>query len=225
MPSLAEDRPEAKPIAPVWHTCCLLVFLGLTSVHGIYLRMESDHPRVGHIPMYAMIVATEWAVFAFCLWRTDAAFVRYVARIAHNPRSLLWDIPVAAVLCAALLFVITPLITRVLGSTGWGSSGGISPHGGAEIALWFAVSISAGVCEETVFRGYFQQQIAGWTGNRFVGLLGQAFIFGLCHAYQGWKKTALIFVWGVVFGAFIYWRKGLRANMIGHTVLDSLAAF
>jgi membrane protease YdiL (CAAX protease family) len=187
--------------------------------------MESAHPRVGHIPMYAMILVIEWALFAFCLWRTDAAFVGYVARIVHNPRSLLWDIPVAVVLCAVLLFVITPLITHVLGSTGWVSSDGIAPHGGAEIALWFAVSISAGVCEETVFRGYFQQQISRWTGNEFIGWLGQAVIFGLCHAYQGWKKTALIFGWGCVFGAFVWWRRGLRANMIAHTVLDSLAAF
>ena len=36
---------------------------------------------------------------------------------------------------------------------------------------------------------------------------------------------ALIFVWGYVFGAFVCWRKGLRANMIAHAALDSLAAF
>jgi hypothetical protein len=85
--------------------------------------------------------------------------------------------------------------------------------------------ISAGICEETVFRGYLQQQICSWTGNEFIGVLGQAVLFGLCHAYQGWKKMALIFVWGCVFGAVVWWRKGLRANMIAHAALDSLAAF
>jgi hypothetical protein len=111
------------------------------------------------------------------------------------------------------------------GGSGWSSSAGIAPHGVVEVALWFVVSISAGVCEETVFRGYFQQQISGWTGSQVVGVFGQAAIFGLCHAYQGWKKVALISVWGCVFGAFVWWRKGLRANMIAHAVLDSLAAF
>jgi membrane protease YdiL (CAAX protease family) len=221
----AEVRQTPKPIAPVWHTCCLLLVLGLISAHGVYLRMESAHPRVGHLAMYTMLIATEWALFALSLWRSDTAFAGYVARVVHNPRSLLWDIPVAIVLCAVLLFVVTPLITRVLWKTGWSSSTGIAPHGAAEIALWFAVCISAGICEETVFRGYLQQQIAGWTGNDFIGLFGQAAIFGLCHAYQGWHNVALISVWGCVFGAFVYWRKGLRANMIAHTVLDSLAAF
>jgi membrane protease YdiL (CAAX protease family) len=214
-----------KHIAPVWHTCCMLTLLALISAHGVYMRMESAHPRVSHIPMYAMVLVSEWILFAFSLWRSDTRFVRYVARVVHNPRSLLWDIPVALLLCAVLLFVVTPLITRVLWKTGWSSSGGIAPHGAAEIALWFAVCISAGISEETVFRGYLQQQIAGWTGNDIIGLFGQAVIFGLCHLYQGWHNAALISVWGCVFGAFVYWRKGLRANMIAHTLLDSLAAF
>ena len=87
------------------------------------------------------------------------------------------------------------------------------------------MSISAGICEETVFRGYLQQQISGWTGHAVVGVFGQAAIFGLCHAYQGWKKVALIFVWGFAFGACVWRRKGLRANIIAHAAVDSLAAF
>jgi membrane protease YdiL (CAAX protease family) len=214
-----------KPIAPVWHTGCLLGFLVLSSVQGIYLRMESDHPRVGHLTMYMMILAIEWTIFTFSLWRTDAAFVGYVARVLHSPRSLLIDIPVAATLCVVLTFIVTPLIVHLLGPAGWSSSAGIAPQGDAEIALWFLIALSAGVCEETVFRGYFQQQIAGWTGSTFCGWLGQALIFGLCHAYQGWKKTILIFVWGCVFGGVVWWRRGLRANMIAHAVLDSLVVF
>jgi membrane protease YdiL (CAAX protease family) len=225
MRSSADVRQGQKPIAPLWHTCCMLVLLGLISAHGVYLRMESAHPRVGHLPMYAKILVNEWAIFALSLWRSDAEFVGYVARAVRNPRSLLPDIAVAAALCAVLLFAVTPLVTHVLGRSGWSSSAGIAPHGVVEVALWFVVSISAGVCEETVFRGYFQQQISGWTGSQVVGVFGQAAIFGLCHAYQGWKKVALISVWGCVFGAFVWWRKGLRANMIAHAVLDSLAAF
>jgi len=32
----------------------------------------------------------------------------------------------------------------------------ILPHGGTEITLWIALSVTAGICEETVFRGYLQ---------------------------------------------------------------------
>jgi membrane protease YdiL (CAAX protease family) len=216
---------EVQPIAPLWHTCGLLALLAAISALSIYTRMESATPRISHLRSYLIVIAFEWTLFAFTMWRSDIAFTGYVARVLRNPRSLLWDIPVTLLLCAVLLFAVTPLVTRLLGPGGWVSSAGIVPHGAAEIALWFVVCITAGICEETVFRGYLQQQFSAWTGNAFVGVFIQAVIFGLCHSYQGWKNTALISVWGFVFGAFVWWRKGLRANMIAHTLLDSLAAF
>ena len=42
------------------------------------------------------------------------------------------------------------------------------------------------------------------------------------HAYQGPKKMVLIAVWGCVFGLFVWLRKGLRANMLAHAVIDLL---
>lgn len=116
-------------------------------------------------------------------------------------------------------------MVRILGQTGWVSLEGMRPHNGLEIAAWIVTAMSAGICEETVFRGYLQQQISGWTGHVVIGVLGQATVFGLCHVYQGWKNMVLIFVLGCVFGAFAVLRKGLRANMIAHAGVDILGAF
>jgi membrane protease YdiL (CAAX protease family) len=99
------------------------------------------------------------------------------------------------------------------------------PSNRTEIALWIVMAITAGICEETVFRGYLQQQISAWSGHVVVGVVGQAVVFGVAHAYQGWKKVALIFVWGCAFGALAWLRKGLRANMIAHAVLDIVSIF
>jgi uncharacterized protein len=211
-------------IASVWHTCCLLALLAMFSALSVYLRMGSTTARIGHLPLYSLVVVFEWSLFAFSLWRSDTAFVGYVAPVLHNPRSLLWDIPGALIL-AGLLLLISPLIVRILGQTGWHSMQGMLPSNRIEIAAWIVMAVTAGICEETVFRGYLQHQISGWSGNVVVGILGQAVIFGLCHAYQGWKKVALIFVWGCGFGAFAWLRKGLRANMIAHAVLDIISIF
>jgi membrane protease YdiL (CAAX protease family) len=59
----------------------------------------------------------------------------------------------------------------------------------------------------------------------FAGIVIQAGLFGVCHFYQGWKKMALIAVWGLVFGLCVWWRNGLRANMIAHAVLDMISIF
>ena len=134
-----------------------------------------------------------------------------MARVFQDPRSLLLDIPVA-VLLSAISILIAPLLVRVLGQTGWVSMEGMRPNNGLEIAAWIVAAISAGIVEETVFRGYRQQQFTGWTGHLTVGILGQSAIFGLAHGFQGWKNMTLIFALDCIFGAFVRLRKGLRAN-------------
>ena len=210
-----------RPIAPVWHTCCLLALVAAFAGFFVYARALSGAPRVGHITLYTMAIAFEWAAFGLCLWKSDAAFTGYVARAWKSPRALLWDIPMAAILAGVLLW-IAPVIVRVLGSTGFASTQGMLPANGTEVALWIVLAISAGICEETLFRGYLQQQLSGWTGSVTIGILGQAVIFGIGHAYQGPKKVALIAVWGCIFGLFVWLRKGLRSNMLAHAVIDLL---
>jgi hypothetical protein len=202
----------------------VLALLALLSGFMVYVRMGSTTSRIGHLPSYAIIIAGEWVVFAVTLWGSHTAFVGYVARVLQDPRSLLWDLPVAVILATVLVFM-SPAIVRVMGSEGWASLQGMLPTTGVEIAAWIVMSITAGICEETIFRGYLQQQISGWTGHIVIGIIGQAAVFGLCHAYQGWKKVVLIFVWGCVFGACAWLREGLRANMVAHAALDIFSAF
>jgi hypothetical protein len=171
--------------------------------------------------LYTIAIAFEWAVFWLCLWHSDAAFTGYVARAWRDPRALLWDVPMAAIL-AGVLLLVAPVVVRVLGSAGFASTQGMLPANGTEAALWIVLAISAGICEETVFRGYLQQQLSGWTGSVTIGILGQGVIFGIVHAYQGPKKVALIAVWGCIFGLFVWLRKGLRSNMLAHAVIDLL---
>ena len=43
-----------------------------------------------------------------------------------------------------------------------------------------------------VFRGYLQRQLHAFTGSHFTAVIAQGIIFGLFHAYQGWKSVIVI---------------------------------
>ena len=62
----------------------------------------------------------------------------------------------------------------------------LSPHTGTELGWWVAVSLSAGFCEEFIFRGYLI-----WVFQPVLGLWGAAgfsvVVFAAAHAYQGAK--------------------------------------
>lgn len=94
------------------------------------------------------------------------------------------------------------------------------PSGILEIFLWIALSVSAGICEEIVFRGYLQRQFRAATRSVVAGVILQGLLFGLVHSYQGWKQVIVIAPLGILYGALVAWRRNLRASMIAHAWSD-----
>jgi uncharacterized protein len=88
--------------------------------------------------------------------------------------------------------------------------------------VWIALSVTAGICEETVFRGYLQRQFTAPTKSAPAGILLSAVAFGAAHAYQGFRIVILIGLCGALFGILAYWRGSVRPGMIAHTWQDSL---
>jgi membrane protease YdiL (CAAX protease family) len=106
-----------------------------------------------------------------------------------------------------------------LGSIGSGTARTVDsllPQSLLEVLVWIAVSITAGVCEEMAFRGFLQRQFHALSGSMVVAVLAQGLVFGLFHAYQGWRNVAVISVLGVLYGALAAWRGNLRVNIITH---------
>jgi membrane protease YdiL (CAAX protease family) len=68
------------------------------------------------------------------------------------------------------------------------------PRGVIESLLWLALSAS-GFCEEIVYRGYLQRQLRAFTGSGALAVFGQALVFGVGHAYQGWKNVVVTQFW------------------------------
>lgn len=56
------------------------------------------------------------------------------------------------------------------------------------MSLWIVMALSAGFCEELIFRGYLQRQISDLTDSAVAAVLLQALLFGLAHGYQGIKE-------------------------------------
>ena len=97
------------------------------------------------------------------------------------------------------------------------------PQRAVEILLWIGVSISAGICEEFVFRGYFQKQFEAFAHTKWIALILQAVLFGISHGYQGVQACLQIAVFGALYGLLALWRKSLRPGMIAHAGSDILS--
>ena len=99
----------------------------------------------------------------------------------------------------------------------------MAPHGAIEIALWIALALSAGFCEEFVFRGYLQRQLTAFTRSAPAGIALSALCFGLGHGYQGPRSAAVITLYGLLFGLLAHFSRTLRPGMIAHAWQDAFS--
>jgi membrane protease YdiL (CAAX protease family) len=91
--------------------------------------------------------------------------------------------------------------------------------------VWVALSLTAGICEEAIYRGYLPRQFISVTRSVPVGIALSAAAFAGAHAYQGWQMAPGIGVLGAIAGTIAYWCKSVRPGMIEHFLQDVLAGF
>lgn len=94
------------------------------------------------------------------------------------------------------------------------------PRGESDRWLWAALSISAGFCEEFVYRGYLQQQFERLTGRLSIALLAQAVLYSLAHAALPWQIMVVVLFLGLLFGGLAATQRSLVPGMMLHAAMN-----
>jgi membrane protease YdiL (CAAX protease family) len=100
----------------------------------------------------------------------------------------------------------------------------ITPNTPEEFALFMLMSLSAGVWEELVYRGFLVWFLVPLTG--VVGaIVISALIFGLAHIYQGARGFVASTVLGLIFAALYLFTASLWWLMVVHAAIDMAGGF
>jgi membrane protease YdiL (CAAX protease family) len=227
-------EPQRQLIAPVWNTIALLALvLGNSYVGATHMPTMQDGPIPEKAVMigYGITIAFEF----FLLWlawfglrRKGLKLRELIGGRWETVEDFLLDFAIGVV-----FYIVSYILLLALGY--WMGLGGASqikeakkmidmlgPQSGLSMAAFVLLSVTAGLVEEILFRGYLQRQIGAITGNIYAGLVGSAVLFGLAHGYEGARRMVLIGVLGAMFGLLALWRKSLRPGMMGHALFDSL---
>ncbi len=214
---------EGGPVAAWWHTAIILVVLAAVTVMAIRTHGTSTagQERHGGILLYVSVIFFEWALFCVTYAGTRKRIaLRRLIGVRWTGRSAL----VRGVLMTIIFWFAWEGTGRamhwLLGPSDIRNVTSMLPRTALEIFVWILASISAGFCEEFVYRGYLQRQFAALTRSWAAGLVLQAIVFGVSHGYQGWKQVVIIAVLGALFGLLAQWRRSLVPGMAAHAWAD-----
>ena len=226
------SSPRQQLIAPLWHTALLVcIFLGLTIGGALFQRYAQStpgvlqqHPNV--VPLYLSVIAVEW-LLVYGVWagirKRGLGLRDLVSGRWDSAGQVLIDLVVAVVVWI-LWNGIQVGVGRLMPSQAKSVSA-LFPQSLLEIVLWIACSLTAGLCEEVAFRGYFQKQFTAITRSSAVGVVLQAILFGIAHGYQGLRAIIMIILFGFLYGILAWWRKSLRPGIVLHAWSDIYAGY
>ena len=220
------DEP-VKRVASPGHTALVLGILAAFAAWGAYnaQRMRATGSQ-HHIALYLQTLGFEWAMVGIILWgvRREGGDTSVVLGERWNSAwEAFLDIRIAGLFWVASLIALNVLSHILHAGSRIEAVRFLMPHGAVELALWVVLAISAGICEEAIFRGYLQRQFLAYTGNVPAAIALSAVAFGIGHGYQGLVSAVIITCYGAMFGVLAQWRKSVRPGMMAHGWQDSIA--
>jgi membrane protease YdiL (CAAX protease family) len=93
------------------------------------------------------------------------------------------------------------------------------PHTPAERRLWPLAAVTAGICEEVLFRGFLLAFIAHFAGI-VAAVAVSSVLFGVYHMYYGPKGILKTGVLGLIFAAIALWSNSLIPVIVLHAAID-----
>jgi uncharacterized protein len=233
------ETPQRPPddrglLAPWWHTALMVLVIISLSVAGVRQLRNFGNQPLHLVANYTLTIAYEWILAALVLWGIHLRRVPLRQLLGpQRPGARAWmvDIGVALGYWAVALMVLALLGNALIKLSGshidpqkiGDVTQKLAPSTGVEMLLFLMLSISAGICEELVFRGYLQQQFTRMGHRVWVGVALSALVFGGAHGYEGIAGMLLITAYGAMFGVLALLRRGLRTGMIAHAWHDSVS--
>ena len=207
-------------IASRRHTAIVIAILAFLAIGGYSANVNRKPKQPPNRPvLYVSVIIGQLLLTYYVKIGLRGVTIRDLIAPRWTPKQFALDILLAALLWAGWGYT-SELIKRAIGVVD-NRVAPLRPQNTLEVALWIAVSITAGICEEIVFRGYLQRQLGALAHSITAGIALQAIVFGFSHGYQGLKSMMMITIYGALFGILAWWRKSLVPGMLAHFWTDA----
>ena len=216
-----------------WDFWLIFLALGVLLPWRGRVRMKKllampDVTLIERLVLYASTIAFQWVAVGIVGWR---AWVRgYTAQqlglIFHDRATLL----IAGIFGGAVIATLQWLNLRRVGRMPLESRGPLQaiaerilPQTAVELPPYLALAITAGLCEEFLYRGFAMAALMHAGLTAWLVILLSSILFGLAHSYQGRGGIVMTFIVGLVLGASRLAYNSLVPAIFWHSAIDTVA--
>ncbi len=179
------------------------------------------------IIMYAPTIVMQWIMFGLIYLTVFREQTGLRGIGFKRPRLIDLFYAVAFLLVANLFLTFFALFLGWVGLPVAEELTLILPRTGLERFFWVVLSITAGIVEETVFRGYLitRLRMFGRSNSWILPIIIASVSFGTGHSYQGVGGFILLSVYEAMFSILFIKTKTLWPVIIAHFFQDFSALF
>lgn len=227
---------DGPGIASWWHTAGILSLLAGWAVlgHGQHRQALANE----HLALYFSSAMMSWMLLGSSIAGIRDRQRFFAATLRNKAQGWIVELGIGAAIYFGFLFAIAMIAAALYAlhhhsmiKADQNVVRALAPQNAREMLTWVLLSVSAGVCEELVFRGYLLQQGIAWmrrisTSPKIASVLAAAatsVLFGSLHLYEGTSGAAFVTLLGFTYAIVVLWRGNLRAVMIAHTMQDLFA--
>jgi membrane protease YdiL (CAAX protease family) len=200
---------------------------GYFSYNRLLRRIEAGE-KIARASLYNMTIVGHWTLFAMALsiWLTAGRSLTALGFGLQVDARFLTGVLLTIVAIIALALQVRKVTlaeTEELGKLRrqLGRVEAILPRNGNELGRFYGLSLTAGIVEEVLWRGFLI-----WYLGQFVPVWAAAAIsavgFGIAHAYQGAANVPRIIVVGALFAGLYLLTGSLWLPMLLHAAVDML---
>jgi membrane protease YdiL (CAAX protease family) len=210
--------------------------LGIPLTGPFERRIYRSNPKTPlKLLTYGVNIVVLWTLAVAAVWMDGWG------RLFENPAAgvgWLWSPTVSTIVlgvavCGYMIAGLLPLIQSLRGLR-WRRAyaaafrrstsdvPGLFPNTTLEYLAWIPLSLTAGVCEEVLFRGFLIRFLheSGFGLPLAAALVVSSLMFGLGHLYQGFKSVLGTTVAGFGLGLLFMLSGSLIASIVFHVLLD-----
>jgi len=178
--------------------------------------------------LYASTIAFQWLSVVVVAWRAWAHgyTASQLGLTLHDRTSLV----VAGIVGAATIATLQWLNLRRVGRVPIERRGPLQsiaerilPQSTVELLPYLALAITAGLCEEFLYRGFSMAVLSRLGLQAWAVVLLSAILFGLAHSYQGRGGVVMTLLIGLALGASRISYDSLVPAILWHTAVDVIA--